>query len=57
MRHSLSISAVERPARRLRVDPVLLALAAPAVVILAVEAAVIVYAAPMLDPLAPLYTT
>ena len=54
MRQALSIRA---PARRTHIDPVLLALAALALVILAVEAAVIVWGAPLLDPTAPLYTT
>ncbi|HLH89017.1 MAG TPA: hypothetical protein VKX28_11195 [Xanthobacteraceae bacterium] len=43
--------------RRAHVDPILLALAALALVIFAVEAAVIVWGAPALDPTVPLYTT
>jgi hypothetical protein len=57
MRQALSIRAAGRPTRRAHVDPVLLALAALALVILAVEAAVIVWGAPALDPTVPLYTT
>jgi len=56
MRHALSISAVERPARRWRVDPLALALAALAIVI-ALEAAAFVHVAPMLDPSVPYYVT
>jgi len=56
MTPTLSISAVERPARRWRVDPLLLALAALAILIV-LETAAFVYAAPMLDPMAPIYVT
>jgi hypothetical protein len=56
MRHALSISAIARPARRWQVDPVVLALVALAIVI-TLEAAAFVYAAPMLDPTAPIYVT
>lgn len=57
MRQALSLRAAGRPTRRAHVDPVLLALGALALVILAVEAAVIVWGAPALDPTVPLYTT
>lgn len=54
MRQALSIRA---PTRRAHVDPTLLALATLALVILAAEAAVIIWGAPTLDPTVPLYTT
>jgi hypothetical protein len=57
MRQALSLRAPVRPTRRAHVDPVLLALAALTLVILAAEAAVIVWGAPVLDPTVPLYTT
>ena len=57
MRQALSIRAPGRLTRRTHVDPVLLALAALALVILAVEAAVIIWGAPTLDPTVPVYTT
>ena len=57
MRQALSLRAAGQPARRAHIDPALLALAALALVVLAVEAAVIVWGAPVLDPTVPLYTT
>jgi hypothetical protein len=57
MRQALSISAAGRPTRRAHADARLLALAALVFVILAIEAAVIVWGAPVLDPTVPLYTT
>jgi hypothetical protein len=57
MRQALSIRAAGRPTRRAHVEPLLLALAALVFIILAIEAAVIVWGAPVLDPTVPLYTT
>jgi len=57
MRQALSLHAAGQPARRAHIDPVLLGLAALALVIFALEAAVIVWGAPTLDPTVPLYTT
>ena len=57
MRQALSLRAAGQSAQRAHIDPVLLALAALVLVIFAVEAAVIVWAAPVLDPTVPLYTT
>lgn len=56
MSQVLSTRAAERLARRVHVEPWLLALMALALV-MALEAAAFAYAAPMLDPTAPIYVS
>lgn len=55
--HHQSMPAMITGVRRARIDPLVLALGALVTAMLAAEAAVILYAAPAFDSLAPLYTT